>query len=93
MANKERRRLYYANDDNFDPLITVDVNEYLIDEWPGLTQKQRRSVWTLAQDDEKKEENFICVICAELYKRYTNTRHCLFHPSRSALSGQLLSES
>lgn len=51
-GKSERRSLFYANDDNFDPTLVVDVNEYLIDEWPGLTLKQRRSVWTIAQGND-----------------------------------------
>lgn len=51
-AKSERRTLYYESDDEFDPTICVDINEYLIENWPTLTLKQRTSVWTLCQDDE-----------------------------------------
>ena len=52
MSAKTRRALFYENDDNFEPSIIIDVNEYLIETWPQLTLTQRQSVWTLAKDDE-----------------------------------------
>ena len=36
-AKTERRSLYYESDEDFDPTISVDVNEYLIETWPTLT--------------------------------------------------------
>lgn len=51
-AKTERRSLYYESDEDFDPTISVDVNEYLIETWPTLTLKQRNSVWSLCQNDE-----------------------------------------
>jgi len=47
----ERRSLYYENDEKYDPYLSLDVNEYLISEWPMLSLKQRRGVWTMAQND------------------------------------------
>ena len=52
MAKSERRALYYEGNEEFDPSISVDVNEYLIEHWPTLTLKNRTSVWTLCQNDE-----------------------------------------
>ena len=52
MPNNERRNLYYAFDEGHDPSITLDVNEYLIDEWPTLSLKARRAVWTVCQNNE-----------------------------------------
>ena len=52
-AKSERRSLYYESDSEFDPNLTVDVNEYLIENWPTLNLKQRTSVWTLCQLDEE----------------------------------------
>ena len=52
-SQSERRNLYYEENDQYDPLISVDVNEYLIECWPTLTLKQRTSVWTLCQNDEE----------------------------------------
>ena len=49
----ERRALFYESDPEFDPFIGVDINEYLIEEWPMLTLKQRRAIWTLCQNDEE----------------------------------------
>ena len=45
----ERRALYYEEQSDFDPFLGVDVNEYLIEEWPKLTLKQRKSVWSRCQ--------------------------------------------
>ena len=38
-AKSERRSLYYEDNDEFDPTITVDVNEYLIEEYNINSQK------------------------------------------------------
>ena len=48
----ERRALYYQDDPDYDPFIGVDINEYLIENYEGLTLKQRRAIWTLCQNDE-----------------------------------------
>lgn len=48
----ERRALFYEDQSDFDPFLGVDVNEYLIEEWPKLTLKQRKAVWHLCQNDE-----------------------------------------
>ena len=47
----ERRALYYEDDPDYDPFVGVDVNEYLIAEYPHMTLKQRRAVWHLCQTD------------------------------------------
>ena len=51
-AASERRALLLEADDSYDPFLTVDVNEYLIEEFKTLTAKQRQSVWHLCQNDE-----------------------------------------
>jgi predicted nucleic acid-binding Zn-ribbon protein len=51
-AASERRALLLEADDSYDPFLTIDVNEYLINEFPTLTAKQRQSVWHLCQNDE-----------------------------------------
>lgn len=48
----ERRALFYEEQSDFDPFIGVDVNEYLIENWPKLTLKQRKAVWSYCQLDE-----------------------------------------
>ena len=48
----ERRALYYEDDPDYDPFVGVDVNEYLIENYEGLTLKQRKAIWTLCQNDE-----------------------------------------
>ena len=47
----ERRALYNEDDETYDPYISLDVNEYLIDKYPMLSLKNRRSVWSSCQND------------------------------------------
>lgn len=51
-AASERRALLFEANDAYDPLLKVDVNEYLIENFPTLTAKHRQSVWHLCQNDE-----------------------------------------
>ena len=51
-AAAERRALLLEADDSYDPFLTIDVNEYLIEDFPTLTAKQRQSIWHLCQNDE-----------------------------------------
>jgi hypothetical protein len=48
----ERRALYYEDDETFNPVLSVDVNEYLIQNYEAITLKQRRAIWSLCQNDE-----------------------------------------
>ena len=52
MSANERRALYYSAVDEHDPYVQVDINEYLIENWPVLNLKQRKCIWTLCQNDE-----------------------------------------
>jgi hypothetical protein len=49
----ERRALYYEDDENFDPVLSLDVNEYLIDNYVAMSLKQRQAIWHLCQTDEE----------------------------------------
>ena len=51
-AAAERRALLLESNDDYNPFLTIDINEYLIEEFPTLTAKQRQSVWYLCQNDE-----------------------------------------
>ena len=51
-AASERRALLLEADDDYNPYLTVDINEYLIEEFPTLTAKHRQSVWHLCQNDD-----------------------------------------
>lgn len=53
MSANQRRALFRQNDNDFDCSIHFDVNEYLIENWPTLPERGRKSVWTLAQTDEE----------------------------------------
>lgn len=48
----ERRALFYEEQSDYDPFLGVDVNEYLIEEWPKMTLKQRKAIWSYCQSDE-----------------------------------------
>ena len=53
MATKaERRALYYEDQSDYDPFLGIDANEYLIEDWPMLTLKQRKAVISICQYDE-----------------------------------------
>jgi hypothetical protein len=52
-AASERRALLLEADDSYDPFLTIDINEYLIENYPTLTAKNRQSVWHLCQNDEE----------------------------------------
>ena len=49
----ERRALAAADNEDFDPCLVFDINEYLISNWPTLTLKQRQAVWYSCQNDEE----------------------------------------
>jgi len=51
-AASERRALLLEADDSYDPFLTIDINEYLIEHFSTLTAKHRQSVWSLCQNDE-----------------------------------------
>lgn len=53
MSANERRALLHEGDQDFDCSVQYDVNEYLIEHWPTLNARGRKSVWTLAQEDDE----------------------------------------
>ena len=55
----ERRALFYEEQSDFDPFLGVDVNEYLIEDWPKLTLKQRKAVWSHCQADDDFDWNSV----------------------------------
>ena len=48
----ERRALRHEDDEDRDSSLSLDVDEYLISNWPTLTATQRCSVWSIAQDND-----------------------------------------
>ena len=48
----ERRALFYEDQSDYDPYVSLDANEYLIEDWPLLTLKQRKAVISICQYDE-----------------------------------------
>ena len=48
----ERRALYYEDQSDYDPFLGIDANEYLIEDWPMLTLKQRKAIISICQYDE-----------------------------------------
>jgi hypothetical protein len=49
----ERRALFYESGPDFYPLLVVDINEYLIENFSQLNLKQRKAIWTKCQTDEE----------------------------------------
>ena len=47
----ERRALFYEEDPDFNPCLVFDINEYLIECYPTMSLKQRKSVWASCQND------------------------------------------
>ena len=47
----ERRALFYEEDPDFNPCLVFDINEYLIECYPTMSLKQRKSVWSSCQSD------------------------------------------
>ena len=52
MAAKDRRDRYFRFDNNYDPLLALNVDDYLIKEHPHLSLAQRKSVWVTCQNDQ-----------------------------------------
>lgn len=52
MGALDRRALFYENDAEYDPNIVFDINEYLITNWPKLSLKNRKSIWTICQNND-----------------------------------------
>ena len=53
MGSLDRRKLFYENDSDYDPNLVLNVNEFLIKEWPQLSAKARKSVWITCQNDSE----------------------------------------
>ena len=51
-TQSERRALFYQDQSDYDPFVGLDANEYLIEDWPLLTLKQRKAVISICQYDE-----------------------------------------
>ena len=52
MAFKDRRDRYFRFDKNYDPLLALNVDEYLIKHHPHLSAAQRKSVWIICQNNQ-----------------------------------------
>ena len=52
MAAKDRRERYYHFDKTYDPLLALNVDEYLIKNHPHLSAVQRKAVWVTCQKDK-----------------------------------------
>ncbi len=82
-AASERRALLLEADDDYNPFLTIDINEYLIEEFPTLTAKHRQSVWHLCQNDEEFDYDSIHDQIDDKVYEYaeTNPDVVLFDPS------------
>ena len=52
MPDVSRRRQLVLEDAELDFSVSLDVNEYLIENWPTLTFANRKSVWSICDNDE-----------------------------------------
>lgn len=52
MAAKDRRERFHHFDKNYDPLLSFNVDEYLMQEHSRLSAKQRKSVRVLCQNNQ-----------------------------------------
>lgn len=48
-----RRHLVQEDKEDFDCCLTFDVNEYLIDNFPTLTFRNRQSIWSICQNNDE----------------------------------------
>lgn len=51
MASKDRRALFRKNDNNYDPFVGINADEYLIENYPRMSFEYRRAVWSTIQSD------------------------------------------
>ena len=49
MGKKDRRALFLEYDENYDPFVGIDANEYLIENYPYMSLRFRRAVWSTLQ--------------------------------------------
>ena len=52
MPDVNRRRQLVLEDAEIDYSVSLDVNEYLIENWPTLTAANRTSVWSMCDNNE-----------------------------------------
>lgn len=52
MSAKDRRALYHKFDKNYDPLLSLNVDDYLIETHPHLNATQRKAVWVTCQRND-----------------------------------------
>ena len=70
MAAKDRRDRYYHFDKNYDPLLALNLDEYLIKHHPYLSLKQRKSVWVHCQNDESFDWSAVKAQVDKVAKQY-----------------------
>ena len=51
MGVKDRRALYHQFDETYDPFVGINANEYLIENYPSMSLRYRRAVWSTIQSD------------------------------------------
>ena len=52
MGSYTRRQLSNEENDQYDPYLSFNVDEYLITHWPGLTSTERKGVWVTLQNSD-----------------------------------------
>lgn len=49
MTDHLRRQLHYKNQRGYDPYISFDIDTYLVETFPTMSPKDRKSIWTTCQ--------------------------------------------
>ena len=52
MGAYTRRQLTNEDNDQYDPYLSFNVDEYLITHWPGLTSTERKGIWVTLQNSD-----------------------------------------
>ena len=52
MGAYTRRQLSNEENDQYDPYLSFNVDEYLITHWPGLTSVERKGIWVTLQNSD-----------------------------------------
>ena len=86
MASKDRRDRYYHFDNNYDPLLALNVDEYLIKEHPHLSLVQRKSVWVTCQNNQSFDWSAVKAQIDECVTKITNDEHSSGDVSSSQVS-------
>ena len=72
MGARDRRERYLHFDKNYDPLLALNVDEYLIETHPHLSAKLRKAVWVTCQQDQDFDWSAVKAQVDKCVKKLTN---------------------